>query len=93
MAFESKNLAVLAYANGFTLWHYQTADAAAGVDSAGYFNGAAQMLRVGDIIERTTFDDGTFAAVSTYGRHIVLSNNGTTVDVSDTTAGTVTDTD
>ena len=28
MAFESKDLSVLAYANNFTLWHYTTIDAA-----------------------------------------------------------------
>ena len=28
MAYLSKNLSVLAYANGFTLWHYTTADTA-----------------------------------------------------------------
>lgn len=50
MAYQSKDLSVLAYANGFTLWHYVTADAAASVDTAGYFNAAADMLRVGDII-------------------------------------------
>jgi hypothetical protein len=50
MAYQSKDLSVLAYANGFTLWHYATQDAAAAVDSAGYFNAAADMLRAGDII-------------------------------------------
>ena len=48
MAYLSKNLSVLAYANGFTLWHYATADLAAEVDTAGYFNAAADMLRAGD---------------------------------------------
>lgn len=50
MAYQSRDLSVLAYANGFTLWHYTTADAAASVDSAGYFNAAADMLRAGDIV-------------------------------------------
>ena len=50
MAYLSKDLSVLAYANGFTLWHYTTADAAAIVDSEGYFNAAVDMLRSGDII-------------------------------------------
>ena len=27
MSMNSKNLSVLAYANGFTLWHYKTEDA------------------------------------------------------------------
>ena len=50
MAFKSKDLSVLAYANGFTLWHYTTVDLAADVDTAGYFNTACDMLRVGDMI-------------------------------------------
>lgn len=50
MAYQSKDLSVLAYANGFTLWHYTTADAATAVDTAGYFNAATDMLRAGDII-------------------------------------------
>ena len=40
MAFNAKNLSVLAYANGFTLWHYASDDTAAAIDSAGYFNPA-----------------------------------------------------
>ena len=47
MAFETKDLSVLAYANGFTLWHYKTPDAEL---AAGYFDEAADMLRSGDII-------------------------------------------
>ena len=41
MAYDSNNLSALTYANGFTLWHYKTPDAAAVVDSTGYFNEAA----------------------------------------------------
>jgi hypothetical protein len=50
MAYASKDLSVLAYANGFTLWHYTTHDLATDVDTAGYFNGAADLLRVGDML-------------------------------------------
>lgn len=50
MACQSRDLNVLAYANGFTLWHYTTSDAAAVVGSAGYFNDVKDMLRVGDMI-------------------------------------------
>ena len=51
MAFHTRDLSVLAYANGFTLWHYTTSDA----DFApGYFNGASAMLRAGDIILANT---------------------------------------
>lgn len=59
MAFQARNLSVLAYANGFTLWHYTTVDAAAVVDTGGYFDAAAEMLRVGDIVIANVDTDAT----------------------------------
>lgn len=50
MTVQIKALSVLAYANGFTLWHYVTADPLAAVEGAGYFAAAATMLRAGDMI-------------------------------------------
>jgi hypothetical protein len=59
MAFNALELSVLAYANGFTLWHYRTADpsnlltaadTAAGAISGSYFAGAGELLRPGDQI-------------------------------------------
>jgi hypothetical protein len=51
MAFSLRNLSVLAYANGFTLWHYKaTADAPAAIGAPGYFNGAGDMLTAGDFV-------------------------------------------
>jgi len=50
MAYLSQDLSALAYANGFTLWHYATKDSAEVVAADGYFNPAADMLRSGDII-------------------------------------------
>jgi hypothetical protein len=51
MDFALRNLSVLAYANGFTLWHYK----AAGEDKAapaapGFFDPAGDMLAAGDMI-------------------------------------------
>ena len=63
MAYRSKDLSALAYANGFTLWHYRTSDSAADVDNARYFDGASQMLRVGDFIMLSAGVDG----VPSYG--------------------------
>jgi len=51
--FKARNLSVLAYANGFTLWHYITPDLAADIDTSGYFADARDMLRVGDFIIAT----------------------------------------
>lgn len=81
---------------GNTLWRYDTLDAAATLDSAAYFTGNAVIkLRVGDVIQRVTWATaiGTGGTISTYGWHIVNANDGTTVDVTDSTVGLVTDTD
>lgn len=81
MAYQSKDLSVLAYANGFTLWHYATVDAAAAVDGAGYFNAAADMLRVGDIIIANV-DTGSAPKA---GLFLVSSAASGVVDVNDMT--------
>jgi hypothetical protein len=81
MAYLSKDLSVLAYANGFTLWHYTTADASAVVDATGYFNAAAPMIRVGDIIVANLETAGAMKA----GLFLVSSNAGGVVDVNDMT--------
>jgi hypothetical protein len=95
MAYDKAHLAAITYANGRTGWQYDTLDTAATVDSAAYFTGRAiQMLRVGDIIRRRTWATaiGT-GTISTAGDHVVNANNGTTVDVTDSTALDQTDTD
>jgi hypothetical protein len=81
MAYNSHNLSVLAYANGFTLWHYGTGDTADQVDSSGYFNTAAEMLRVGDMIMANCDTDGTPVA----GIFLVRVSSGGVVDVSNMT--------
>lgn len=50
MSYKYKDLSVLAYANGFTLWHYCTHNSATVVAGEGYFNAASDMLRAGDIL-------------------------------------------
>lgn len=47
MAYNSFQLSVLAYANGFTQWHYRTDDTVEEVSRTGYFAGS-DMLRRGD---------------------------------------------
>jgi len=76
--------------NAPQIWAYTTDDAAATVDTTGYFNSVASLLKVGDLIYRVTLSGGN---VSTAGWHVVLSNTGSVVDVSDTTVLTVTDAD
>ena len=50
MSYNAQDLSVLAYANGFTLWHYRTSDAASAVDTQSYFNEAGDVFRAGDMI-------------------------------------------
>ena len=52
MAFLARELSVLAYANGFTLWHYRTS--ADDLLSPGYFDSAQELLREGDQIIANT---------------------------------------
>jgi hypothetical protein len=47
--FKIRDLSVLAYANGFTMWHYKTSNAMY-VTSANFFKDAQDMLSVGDMI-------------------------------------------
>ena len=50
MAFEVKNLSVLAFANSFDMWHYSTPDSVSDIENQKYFDKAVKMLRVGDVI-------------------------------------------
>ena len=80
--FKARNLSVLAYANGFTLWHYITSDVAADVDTADYFADARDMLRVGDFIIANTNRDATMYG----GLFVVASAGAGGVDVRDMTS-------
>lgn len=50
MSMDSKNLSVLAYSNGFTLWHYKTNEAKTVVEAKGYFNKVSNIFNSGDVI-------------------------------------------
>ncbi|MAZ00494.1 MAG: hypothetical protein CMH32_08185 [Micavibrio sp.] len=78
MAFKSSDLSVLAYANTFTLWHFKTVDTAAEVIASNYFDKAANMLRVNDLIIINVDTDGT--PVTNF--YIVTDNDGSEVTVS-----------
>ena len=89
MAYDPKNLSVLAYANGFTLWHYTTTDTSTVADNVGYFNAASDMVRIGDMILANIDTDGTPGA----GIFLVNDNNGGVVDVANLTSVGSSDTD
>ena len=50
MPFRSASMSALAYANGFTLWHYRTGDQIDEVLEEGYFNPHKQYIKPGDMI-------------------------------------------
>jgi hypothetical protein len=50
MAFQNKNLSVIAYANGFTLWHYKESATIANITASGYFSSVHSLMNSGDII-------------------------------------------
>lgn len=79
MSFNPSNLSVLAYANGFTLWHYRTIDTASSVDNQGYFDEASDVFRSGDMILANTGTGGSSAA----GLFLVSSAAAGMVDVAD----------
>ncbi len=63
MAFDFRNLSVLAYANGFTLWHCKTTDLLAATAGPGYFNVAVDMLAAGDLLMISAADGARIVAV------------------------------
>ena len=93
MAYSEKNLQPIGgQAKAGTapqMWSYTApgTDAIADINTEGYFNSAADVLKVGDLIY--VWD----SSVPTGTLVFVLSNTGTVVDVSDGTAVAVGDAD
>jgi hypothetical protein len=59
MAFTVRNLSVLAYAQGFTLWHYAgKADRLEDTTQPGFFDPAADLLSGGDMMLISARDGG-----------------------------------
>ena len=79
MPFTPASLTRLAGASGVSLWHYSTADTIADVNTTGYFNAAANMLGLNDVIIAVTSTGGTPVVSHTY----VNANSSTVVDVVD----------
>jgi hypothetical protein len=65
MAFAIRNLSVLAYANGFTLWHYKAgSDRLQTVMARDFFADAADMLTTGDLVMISAPDGARIVAVA-----------------------------
>ena len=64
MAFTIRNLSVLAYANGFTLWHYKSAsDERSKLTGKNFFAEASDMLTDGDLMIANTATGPVLMAV------------------------------
>ena len=87
MAYSAANLTSIGGSSGGDLWFYSSADAIGTVNTSGYFNDAANMLAVRDVIIVVDTNTPTTNFVN------VLSNTGSVVDVSDGTAIAETDGD
>lgn len=77
MAFTASELSVLAYANNFTLWHYVSVDDVTTIEAAAYFDKAADMLRVNDLIITNVDTDGIPATTF----YVVTANSGSSVTI------------
>jgi len=65
MAFAIRNLSVLAYANGFTLWHYKAGrERLNQVEKLDFFVDAADMLAQGDMMLVSAADGGRILTIA-----------------------------
>ena len=63
--FLNRDMSVIAYANGFTLWHYKNNnDSVDQIDWAGYFDKIQTLMNTGDIVIINA-KDGTAVRVVT----------------------------
>lgn len=74
MAMQLDDLSALAYADGFTLWHYRsTADTRAAMATAGYFAAASHMLRQGDMVLARASDGYALLHISGIGAGVTAT--------------------
>ena len=73
MAFAVRHMSVLAYAQGFTLWHYKAgSDRLEDVAAGGFFADAADMLAGGDMVMVSAADGGRVVCVAPIGPDLVV---------------------
>jgi hypothetical protein len=92
MAFSTTGFAAIGASkagNAPSLYSYRTTDAIADVNTSGYFNSIASVVKAGDFILCVTSTGTTPVASMVY----VLTNTGTVVDVSDGTVFAATNSD
>lgn len=71
--FLNRNMSVLAYANGFTLWHYKSSEESLEqIERAGYFNKIVTLMGFGDIIIINAKDSTAIRAVKGLSPNVTL---------------------
>ena len=91
MAFSADGFVTIAATkagNAPSIYSYKTADTQATVNTAGYFNSIATLLKVGDIL--FIYDTTTPSLVLTYVNQVTAAG---VVDIADGTTVSATDTD
>ncbi len=74
MAFALRNLSVLAYAQGFTLWHYRAeGHPLADVAQPGFIDPARDVFSPGDMVMISAADGGRVAFVAQHAGQAVLA--------------------
>ena len=63
MAYDPRHLSVLAYANGFTLWHYRSEEPLSRLTGDAYFGTAHDLFRTGDMMLINAADGGALVLV------------------------------
>lgn len=89
MAYNAANLSRVSGGSGWSWWYYSSTDAIADINTVGYFNDAAGMLKVNDYMVIASSTGGTPVISHAY----VNANSGTVVDIIDGVAITATDGD
>jgi len=89
MAYKASSLIRIGGGSGQALWYYSSADTIADANTAGYFNDAANILNLNDIIMTITSTGGTPVLTHAY----VNANNGSVVDITNGVVITNTDGD
>ena len=77
MAYDPHQLSALAYSNGFTAWHYRTADSVDEVQAEDYFAAARSMLRNGDAIHLVQHAPGDRNTIKAAGLVYVCGDHNT----------------
>ena len=74
MAFAVRNLSVLAYANGFTLWHYKAGqDPLSLVSAPDFFAPASDLFTQGDIVMLSAADGARILSIAEAGAALALA--------------------